>query len=118
MNGTLSNNTTNEISILRAVKKMTISELKELSSKIQEFRNSQDVEMTNSSDAGKEKIKSQEIFNSLGVKKLTSNELEQSGLKVQELLISHDMKFIKHGVVGSVSIQSLIGFRILGGNGI
>ncbi len=105
MNGAISNNTINEISILRSVNKMTINELKDLSSNIQVFLNSQEVEMNKSSSTGKVKIKSQEIFNSLGVKKITSNELEQLRLKVQEILISHDKKFIKHGGVESVGIK-------------
>jgi hypothetical protein len=94
MNRAISNNTTDEVSILRSVKKMTISELNELSSNIQEFLNSQEVKM--SSNTGKVKIKSQEIFSSIGVEKLTRNELEQTRLKVQEILISHNMKFIKN----------------------
>jgi hypothetical protein len=84
---------------------MTISELKELSSNIQEFLNSQEVKTNKSSDKGKVKLKSQEIFNSFGVKKLTSNELKQLRLKVQKILISHDMKFIKNGGFGSVSFK-------------
>ena len=96
MNRAISNNTTNEISILRSVKKMTINELNELSSNIQEFLNSQELKTNKSSDTGNVKIKSQDIFSSIGVKKLTCNELEQLSLKVQEILISHDMKFIKN----------------------
>ena len=105
MTGALSNNTTNEISILRSVRKMTINELKELSSNIQTFTNSQEVKSNKSSDIEKLKIKSQEICNSIGVNKLTRNELKKLTLKIREILISHDMKFIKHGGVGSVGIK-------------
>jgi hypothetical protein len=105
MIGAISNNTTNEISIFRGVKKMTISELKKLSSNIQEFLNSQRVETSKSCDTEKLKIKSQQIFNSIGVNTLTSSELEQLRLKVQEILISHEVKFIKHSGVGSVGIK-------------
>ena len=96
MNRAISNNTTNEISILRSVKKMTIIELKELSSNIQTLINSQIVKSNKNSDIEKINIKSQKIFNPLGVKKLTSSELKNLRQKVQEILISHDMKFIKN----------------------
>jgi len=105
MNGSISNNTTNEILILRSVKKMTINELKELRSNIQTFINSQIVKSNKNSDIEKIKIKSQKIFNSIGVNKLTSNELEQLRLKVQEILISHDMKFIKNRGAGRTALK-------------
>jgi hypothetical protein len=96
MNGTMSNNTINEISILRGLKKMTICELEELSSKIQEFLHSQDGGTIKKSETRKADIQLQEINDSVGVKNLTSNELEQLRLKVPEILTSHDMKFIKN----------------------
>jgi hypothetical protein len=105
MKGALSDNINNEISILRSVQRMTINELKELSSTIQEFLNSQEVKTNASSDTGKVRIKSQDIFNSIGVNKLTSNELEQLKLKVQRILVSHDMKFIKNFGTGKTGLK-------------
>ena len=105
MNGAISHSTTNEISILRGVNKMTIGELEELSSKIQEVLDSKDVEAFENSDTRKVNIKSQEISISIGVKKLTSNELKQLRLKVQETLISHNMKFIKNRGAGRSDLK-------------
>ena len=84
-----------EISASPAMKMMTISELGELSRKIQKLLTSQDVETIKTSAIGNVSIKLQSILNTCEVKKITISELGHLKTKVQEILISHDRKFIK-----------------------
>ena len=96
MNGAKSNNTINQILVSPGMKKMSISQLEELSEKIQKFRNSQDVEIINTSETGSISIKLQKILNACDVKEITISELEQLKVKVQEILVSHDRKIIRY----------------------
>jgi len=96
MNEAMPNNTTNEISILRGIKRMTICELEELSSQIHKFLDSQDVEMTKNRELGKVDFRLQEILIPFGIKKISRNELKELGLRVRGILFSHNMKFIKN----------------------
>jgi hypothetical protein len=84
---------------------MTISELNELSSKIQEFLNSQKVVMVKNCGVVKEQIRLQESLIPLPFKELTPDKLEQLGLKVREILFSHDMKFIKNRSAENIDLK-------------
>jgi hypothetical protein len=117
-----SHNIINEISTSPAMKRMTISELGELSIRIQKFLTSQGVEKIKTSAIGNVSIKLQDILNASDVKEITNGELGHLKTKVQEILITHDKKFIKPVELEIADIKSRVisnprGSKVIPDNG-
>ena len=101
-----SHNIINEISASPGIKRMTTSELGELSKKIQKLLTSQNAGIIETSAIGIVSTRLQNILKACDVKKITTCELGHLKTKIQEILISHDRKFIKPVGMKKVDINS------------
>ena len=89
-----SHNIINEISVSPGIKRMTTSELGELSEKIQKLLTSQNAGIIETSAIGMISTRLQNILKACDVKKITIDDLERLKTNIRKILFSYDRKII------------------------
>ena len=115
-----SHNIINEISVSPGIKRMTTSELGELSEKIQKLLTSQNAGIIETSAIGNASIRLQNILKACDVKKITIGELEHLRTKIRKILVSYDRKIIgiEKADIKSRTMLNPGGSRVASDNGI
>jgi hypothetical protein len=115
-----SNNIINEIAASPGIKRMTTSELGELSKKIQKLLTSQNAGIIETSAIGNVSTRLQNILKACDVKKITIGELEHLRTKIRKILASYDRKIIgiEKADIKSRTMLNPGGSRVASDNGI
>jgi hypothetical protein len=111
MDRATSSNLINKISISPGIKKMSVSELKDLSDKIQIVLNSLNTKTIKTSELGNNSIRLQAILNACEIKNMSSRELENLESRIKKILIAHDKKIIKYCGVTKASKKGQVIFN-------